>query len=581
MTTGDDARRWRMRLQMLREDMRSDIQAVRGLRSVERRRTILDELLADLDRQLDRSEAAAVITLVGATGAGKSTLLNALARQEIAREGVNRPTTSEATIYAPRDADVTALAGTTTDESGPRIVRYAPMADGADAHVYVDAPDMNSIEASHAARLRDLAQRSDVLLVVLHRQSVVEAAPVEFLDGFARRRALLFVLNRADELTDDARAALLAQIKTLAAERWQAAEAPVIAISARRAREEPEGADRQRVMQAISSLLGGQSIQRIRRHNALGTTAMLAEVFGEVRNEIGDDLRALPGDVAAGVEGLAQRLADIGEERWQLQRTDMNELLWNESARRWQGPGGWALRVGGAEAIGVGAAGILARSHPLLAIGTAVSAAAASGVRKVVQDRRLYENNPLLPAASDLDDAYRSALAPARIRAGRLTEEAERLGLPGADEAGAEVAASVDAAWRGLVDRDLPKTADRSALRYFRWLIDLPVYALVAWLVYRAAAGFVDGSYVGVDLLLNSALLAVVYLFLVRVVVRAGLRRRAHGLLESAAQASRDGLERWRDRVSTEVSERVDVIDGALECLAELDQRWRSKLQAL
>lgn len=579
MRSDSGARQWRMRLQLLREDLRADLDCVSGLGPVVRRRGIVDELLADLDRQLDRSEAAAVITLVGATGSGKSTLLNALAGQEIAREGIDRPTTSEATVYAPHDADLSSLLEKSADPgAGPKVVRYAPADGRSEAHVFVDAPDMNSVEAAHAERVRDLALRSDVLLVVLHRQSVVEAAPVEFLDSFVQRRGVAFVLNRTDELTDEARDALLVQIRRLAAGRWGAGDAPVIGLSAWRARTQPQGPDRQRLGDTIAAILGGQSVQRIRRHNALGTAAMLAEVFAEVESEIAADLAALPGDVAAGVDALARKIADEGAQRWRLHRADMNGLLWAETARRWEGPGGWVLRVGGVEALGMGAAGVLARSHPLLAIGTAVSAAAASGVRKVAQERRLFDDNPMLPSAADLDAAWHAALAPARIRAGRLCGDAGNLGLPDADDTRAAVGAAVDAAWRRLVDHDLPQAAERSVLRFFRWLIDLPVYALVAWLVYRSGMGFIDGSYVGVDLLLNSALLGGAYLVVVRLMVRAGLRRRARRLLEAAAEASRAGLDDWKDRINHVIGARLEELTTALERLRRVDVLWQRRL---
>ena len=579
MTDVSSARSWRMRLQLLREDLRADVASVGELRAVARRRPIFEELLADLDRQLDRSEAAAVITLVGATGAGKSTLLNAIARQEIAREGVDRPTTSAATVYAPRDADVSALVAGGADRAGaPSVVRYTPVDGESGAHVFVDAPDMNSVEPRHAELLRDLAQRSDVLLVVLHRQSVVEAAPVEFLDGFAERRALGFVLNRADELTDEAREALLAQLRRLVAERWNVGEAPILALSARRAKEEPGGADRRSLVEMVARLLGGRAIQRIRRHNALGTASMLASEFADVRDEVVADLAALPDDVAAGVETLATQIVHASEERWRLHRTDMNELLWAETARRWEGPGGWALRVGGVEAIGMGAAGALARSHPLLAVGTAVTAAAASGVRKVVQQRRLYEDNPMLPSGADLDAAHRAALAPVRIRVGRLCGDTDALGLPDEGETRAAVSAAVDSAWRTLIERDLPQAAERSSIRYVRWLLDLPVYGLVAWLVYRSVMGFAAGNYIGVDLLLNSGLLVVVYLVAVRLLVRAALRRRARRLLERASQGSRSGLEEWRDRVVENLRERIDALTATLGRLAQIDAVWLRKL---
>jgi GTPase Era involved in 16S rRNA processing len=170
-----------------------------------------------------------VITLVGATGAGKSTLLNALAGRRIAQEGVDRPTTRQPVIYAPLDADVGELTGEAVrqpdgrdSEGVPDVVRYDAASGPWTAQVLIDAPDMNSIDEQHRAVVGALAERSDVLVIVLHHQSVLEEASVSFVDAFAGRRQLLFVLNRADELTGAARAALLAQIRQLAATRWRA-----------------------------------------------------------------------------------------------------------------------------------------------------------------------------------------------------------------------------------------------------------------------------------------------------------------------------------------------------------------------
>ena len=91
----------RVALERLRARLAEQVGDVAVLRAVERRRPEIDRLLADLERQVERVQRAAVITLVGATGAGKSTLLNALAGLRVAKEGVNRPTTREPVVYAP------------------------------------------------------------------------------------------------------------------------------------------------------------------------------------------------------------------------------------------------------------------------------------------------------------------------------------------------------------------------------------------------------------------------------------------------------------------------------------------------
>src|SRR5262245_3957965 len=303
----NDSSELRSQLDRLRARLRDDLAVVARLRAVAQRRGELDRLLTDLDRQIERVQRAAVITLVGATGAGKSTLLNALAGRRIAREGIDRPSTRRPVIYAPHDADLSELAVSEVDrpegresEGGPEVVRYDAASGPWTAQVLIDAPDMNSIDEQHRATVTALAERSDVLVVVLHHQSVLEEASVSFVDAFAGRRQLVFVLNRADELTRDARDALLEQIRQLAASRWRAGRAPVLALSARAAQSQPHADGWAEFCRALHDLVRESAITGVRRLNALGTAPRLGSLFAAVRDETAEDLAALPTDAAAG-----------------------------------------------------------------------------------------------------------------------------------------------------------------------------------------------------------------------------------------------------------------------------------------
>ena len=184
----------RHELRALRIELDADVQAVRGLSAVERNAARIEELLEDLDRQLERVQAAAVITLVGATGAGKSTLLNALVGHSVAVEGTSRPTTRAPVIYRPRDADLRGLLEGLPGEA-PEVVDYDPEGGGRwRGQILIDEPAVNSITASHREVVSALATRSDVLVAVAHRQSIEELATVAFLDAFAGRRGMAFVL---------------------------------------------------------------------------------------------------------------------------------------------------------------------------------------------------------------------------------------------------------------------------------------------------------------------------------------------------------------------------------------------------
>ena len=575
----------RTTLESLRRRLHAQVDRVAPLRAVAERRPALDDLLADLDRQIARVQRAAVITLVGATGAGKSTLLNALAGRRIAEEGVDRPTTRVPVIYAPLDADVSELTGDAVahpddreSEGAARVVRYDAASGPWTAQVLIDAPDMNSIDEQHRATVTALAERSDVLVVVLHRQSVLEEASVSFVDAFAGRRQLLFALNRDDELTPGARDALLAQIRRLAAERWQAPAAPVLAISARAAQSQPHAPGWTVFCQALQELARDPAIRGVRRLNALGTAARLATLFAAVADDATEDLAALPADAAAGLDGLGEHCAADVAERLALRRADLRELLWAEAARRWDGPGGWALRTGGLAGIGLGAGAAIAARNPLLAVGTAAGALAADQVQRLLRAQRVGDAAALLPSESEFAAWFAETLSPARVRAGRLTGAPDALGLPTPDDARAAAGSAVEEAWARLLHRELPAAAERSALRYVRWLLDLPVYALAAWVLFQVATGFIAGTYAGIDFLLNAALLLGAYLFAVRFAVRRALAWRARRLLDDVIVRTRRALGTRADAARTAVEHAVGAQRATLRELAALDATWRATL---
>lgn len=560
-------------LATLRRRLQAQVEVVAPLRAVADRRPELDALLDDLDRQIARVRRAAVITLVGATGAGKSTLLNALAGRPIAEEGVDRPTTRQPVIYAPLDADVGELA------VGAKVVRYDAASGPWTAQVLIDAPDMNSIDEEHRAIVTALAERSDVLVVVLHRQSVLEEASVSFIDAFASRRHLLFALNRADELTPEARDALLAQVRRLAAERWHAPGAPVLALSAREAQIVPHAEGWPAFCQALQELARDSAIGSVRRLNALGTAARLATVFAAAHADAAEDLAALPVDAATGLDALGERCAGDVAERLTLRRADLCMLLWGEAARRWDGPGGWVLRTGGLAGIGLGAGAAIAARNPLIAVGTAAGALAADQVQRALREQRVSDAAGLLPSESEFAAWFAEALSPARVRVARLTGAPDALALPGPDAARAVAGAAVEEAWARLVQRELPAAAEHSALRYLRWLFDLPVYLLAAFVLYQVGVGFAAGVYVGFDFLVNAMLLLAAYLFAVRFAVRRGLAWRARRLLDAVILRTRRALGTQADATRTAVRQAVSTQESTLRELSTLDANWRATLE--
>ncbi len=155
------------------DEVARDVEIALGLRALAPQAGVLESLVHELELQRERRRPAAVVCLVGPTGAGKSTLLNALAGREVARAGVDRPTTSIPTAYLPCDLDEEVAAGL---PAADRVAYDPDTTRHWSGHVLIDAPDVNSVVEAHREAVRELVAHSDVLLVVLHHQAVVEQA---------------------------------------------------------------------------------------------------------------------------------------------------------------------------------------------------------------------------------------------------------------------------------------------------------------------------------------------------------------------------------------------------------------------
>ncbi len=567
------------RLADLRAELETDLLGLRELNATLKRNDELQRLLVDLDLQLARASQAAVIVLVGATGAGKSTLLNALAGREIANEGVERPTTVEPVIHAPEDAELARLLEGLPGPA-PRVVRHGQAAGSGPLaeQVLVDAPDWNSIAREHRETVRALAERADVLLVVLHRQSIVERSGALFLKEFSARRRVVFLLNRADELTPKAREQLLSQVRETAAGRLKLHVPEVLAISAHAARHGGDSLEYPRLIERLGSLVLDEDLVGVRRSNAVGAAAQVGRLFERVAQDVKPDLDALPGELLAGLQGLVESTRDEVHTRLALRRAELLEQLVAEVGRRWEGPVGWALRQGGLSTLGAGAGLLLARRNPLLAAGAAVGGAALARVRDGAVERYLDDAGGLLPEAGELRASRDHHLGPGRHRALRLSRDLTALGWPDDTRLLPELTAATHEAWQRLLRRDLPELAQRAIPRWMRWTLDAPLIALALWIVVRAGLGLISGSYVGLDLLINAGLVGAAWMLLARFLVRGSLARRLDRLVQAAAQTIGSRLELATRGSEAAVEEACSSLRARLTRVVGLAQRWRQAL---
>lgn len=182
-----------------------------------------------------------VVALAGATGSGKSSLLNALAGTELARTGVQRPTTAHAlaAVWGSGAGPLLDWLGVRDrHDMGPgvaaRLRRRGAAAAPATGLVLLDLPDHDSVVAEHRLRADRLVQRADLLVWVVDPQKYADAAlHAGYLRGFAGHESVtVLVLNQADRLRADETQAVLADLRRLAADDGLG-EVRALAVSAR------------------------------------------------------------------------------------------------------------------------------------------------------------------------------------------------------------------------------------------------------------------------------------------------------------------------------------------------------------
>ncbi|NPC70955.1 ATP-binding cassette domain-containing protein [Corallococcus sp. AB018] len=467
----------------------------------------LERLLEDYARGVARKDAPLVVALVGATGAGKSTLLNALSGQSLSREGVDRPTSTVSTLFAPE--------GTPTDElarTGARVVRYTPGPQGLwSGQVFIDTPDLNSVATAHRDVARAALDKADVALVVMHRGSVAEATQVEFLAEFARRRALVFILNFADELSAESRDALKSQVRRVATQHYglAAEDVPVFAISARAAK---DGQDVSGEFGPLLFHLRGLATQavaaRVRHTNALGALEEFASTVQTALNDTDALLAKTRTALDAGLARAAESLQTDFDARLSLAHGHLASEVRRQAAGRFWGPAAWGLRLSlwGASGMGVGAL-VARRSLP-----AGLAVAAASTVVDAVRDRtraRAAEVAVVEPFEDDFlaESAARTALAEARSVARTQGLEAERLGVPDVEVMLAELRVARAGAWRYTASTAVAEAVARW-WRTARWLvlplINLPLLALLGHVGYRVVRGYVEGPLLPLEYFLNA-----------------------------------------------------------------------------
>lgn len=131
----------------------------------------------------------------GGTGVGKSSLLNQLAGQEIARTGIERPTSREVSIYLHESVEFQQLPND-LPVSDVRMARHAN--EHTRQILWVDMPDIDSVDSVNRDIVLQWLPHIDVVIYVVSPERYRDDKGWRLLREYGGDHAWIFVLNQWD-----------------------------------------------------------------------------------------------------------------------------------------------------------------------------------------------------------------------------------------------------------------------------------------------------------------------------------------------------------------------------------------------
>jgi hypothetical protein len=275
------------------------------------------------------AERPLIVAFFGGTGVGKSSLLNRLAGEEIARVGVQRPTSQEVTLYLHQDYRLGEFPSD-LPLSETRIAYHQD--DSRRLIAWLDMPDIDSVEQRHRVLVQSWLPYIDWLVYVVSPERYQDDLGWRFLQQRGDRHSWLFIMNHSDEGVPE-------QVEDLR-DRLQAegfTDPIILRTSCREGAPADNFAQLEQIINQAIQKYGLEVLQR------LGLQARLRELRriagGFLRKLEGYDLPALQTQWKARLE---QRLIEIGEEllldaRMQVQQLPRQEATpWYRPERREQ-----------------------------------------------------------------------------------------------------------------------------------------------------------------------------------------------------------------------------------------------------
>src|SRR3989454_283539 len=275
------------------------------------------ELARVVDALAERlREGRFYVACVGQFKRGKSTLVNALVGESVLPTGVV-PITAAVTVvrhgerlaarvrFGERDweeCDPGSLATYVSEEQNPgnekgvvAVEVFVPSPLLESGMCLVDTPGIGSISAANTAATREFVPHVDAALVVVGADPPISGDELALVQEIAREVAdLIFVLNKADKLSDAEREQAIRFTERVLSERLGRRASPILQVSAaeRLARAGPER-DWNLLSQRLDSLARQSGADLVRAAEERGTAALVERLRGDLDEQEAALLRPL------------------------------------------------------------------------------------------------------------------------------------------------------------------------------------------------------------------------------------------------------------------------------------------------